>query len=309
MSAPDINIKANMAFYLKKELKESISHGTKGFPLASYSCTAAKYDINIGMHWHPEFEINRFCSGSFIFNYAMRDYEIEGPCIALVPGNVLHNVLLKKGSSQSSVVFNPKMLDLSFFDAALSDIRQFFSVDKSTAPKFLTPDMECFLQADSDLSYIIDNASSEKASTRLRVKAKLLDLLALMYESGIFIYESSLKTEGFENRQDKLKTLLSYVNENYAKKISMNDAAAFLDVSQQYFCRYFKKSTGMSFVDFLNDLRLRRASQEILLTSKSMQSIATDNGFENIGYFFKLFKQKYGHTPRAYRLINSEEDK
>ena len=76
-----------------------------------------------------------------------------------------------------------------------------------------------------------------------------------------------------------------------------------------YFCRYFKKSTGMSFVDFLNDLRLRRASQEILLTSKSMQSIATDNGFENIGYFFKLFKQKYGHTPRAYRLINSEEDK
>ena len=113
------------------------------------------------------------------------------------------------------------------------------------------------------------------------------------------MYESSLKTEGFENRQDKLKTLLSYVNENYAKKISMNDAAAFLDVSQQYFCRYFKKSTGMSFVDFLNDLRLRRASQEILLTSKSMQSIATDNGFENIGYFFKLFKQKYGHTPRG----------
>ena len=85
----------------------------------------------------------------------------------------------------------------------------------------------------------------------------------------------------------------------------MNDAANYLKVSRQYFCRYFKKSTGMSFVDFINDLRLRRACQEIVLTSKSITDIALDHGFDNIGYFFKLFKIKFGQTPLAYRKSKS----
>lgn len=297
-----------MPLPLKKELKESIRHGSNVYPLASYECSAPKVDINIGMHWHPEVEINRFEKGSFIYNYAMHDYEIEGPCIAIVPGNVLHNVQLKKGSVQSSVVFNPAMLELSYYDEALSEINRFFSNSSNLAPKLLSSDKECFERADALLSYIISQASSDRASARLLVKACLLELLALMYESGVFTYEPSLRGDDLENRQQKLKSLLSYVNENYSKKISMNDAADYMNVSKQYFCRYFKKSTGMSFVDFVNDLRLRRASQEILLTSKSMNDIATDNGFDNIGYFFKLFKLKYGQTPRAYRILHSSSD-
>ena len=78
---------------LKKELKENTKHGSNVFPLASYFCRGKKFNINIGMHWHPEVEINRFEKGTFIFNYAMKEYKIEGPCIAISPGNVLHNLV------------------------------------------------------------------------------------------------------------------------------------------------------------------------------------------------------------------------
>ena len=57
----------------------------------------------------------------------------------------------------------------------------------------------------------------------------------------------------------------------------------------------------MSFTEYLNDLRLRRATKEIELTNRPISDIAFDHGFENAGYFFKNFKLKYGITPLKYR--------
>ncbi|MGN0902930.1 MAG: helix-turn-helix transcriptional regulator [Succinivibrio sp.] len=286
---------------LRKELKEIIRHGSSVYPLAGYTCRGKRFNINIGMHWHPEVEINRFESGSFIYNYAMKEYKVQGPCIAIIPGNVLHNLMIKRGANQSSVVFNPEMIALSNFDEVQGQLLKFLTEGGKKMPPFITKDMECFEEADRLLSFIIANANSEDGGMRLRIKAHIIELLAILYDNGIFLKESLSRNDEFEHKQQKIKDLLSFINEHYTEKITMNDAANYLKVSRQYFCRYFKKSTGMSFVDFINDLRLRRASQEILLTDKSITDIALDHGFDNIGYFFKLFKIKFGQTPLTYR--------
>ena len=286
---------------LKKELKENTKHGSNVFPMASYFCRGKKFNINIGMHWHPEVEINRFEKGSFILNYAMKEYRIEGPCIAISPGNVLHNLVIKRGSDQSSLVFNPSVIEFNYFDEVEAQLLRFLTEGGKQMPPLITKDMDCFDRADRLLKFIIENASTQSGALRLRIKAHLIELLAIMYENGLFLTDSLSKTEDFEHKQQKIKDLLTFINDHYSEKISMNDAANYLKVSRQYFCRYFKKSTGMSFVDFINDLRLRRACQEIVLTSKSITDIALDNGFDNIGYFFKLFKIKFGQTPLAYR--------
>lgn len=293
---------------LKKELKEIAKHGSSVYPLAGYICRGKKFNINIGMHWHPEVEINRFESGKFVYNYAMQDYELEGPCIAITPGNVLHNVMIKRGSDHSSVLFNPSMIEFSYFDEVQNRLIKFLTQGGKKMPPIITADMECFAKADKILSYIINNSTKTDGPTRLRIKAHLIDLLAIMYENGIFLAESLSRNDDFEHKQQKIKDLLTFINEHYAEKITMNDAANYLNVSRQYFCRYFKKSTGMSFVDFINDLRLRRASQEIALTSKSITDIALDHGFDNIGYFFKLYKQKFGQTPLCYRKTKAAEE-
>ncbi len=131
-------------------------------------------------------------------------------------------------------------------------------------PPFITKDMPCFDRANQLLAFIIDNANTQDGMMRLKVKIKLIELLTLMYENGIFLAESLSNNEEYEYKQQKIKDLLTFINDHYSERITMNDAANFLKVSRQYFCRYFKKSTGMSFVDFINDLRLRRASQDIL---------------------------------------------
>lgn len=286
---------------LRKELKECIRHGSNVYPLAGYICRNNRFNINIGMHWHPEVEINRFESGDFIYNYAMKEYKIKAPCIALIPGNVLHNLQISKGANQSSVVFNPSIIELNSYDEVQSQLLSYLSQGGSRMPPFITADMDYFAQADELLSFIIENSNSEDCAVRLRVKAHLLELLAVLYENGIFLNSNIDINEEFDSKQQKIKDLLSFINEHYTEKLTMNDAANYLKVSRQYFCRYFKRSTGMSFVDFINDLRLRRASQEIMHTSKSITDIALDHGFDNIGYFFKLFRLKFNQTPLAYR--------
>src|SRR5574344_1720073 len=99
---------------LKKELKECTKHGSNVFPMASYFCRGKKFNINIGMHWHPEVEINRFESGTFIYNYAMKEYKIEGPCIAIFPGNVLHNLFIINGATHTDMDSLSLIVDLRF---------------------------------------------------------------------------------------------------------------------------------------------------------------------------------------------------
>ena len=174
---------------LRKELKETIRHGSNVYPLAGYICRGKRFNINIGMHWHPEVEINRFESGDFVYNYAMKEYKIKGPCIAICPGNVLHNLMIKRGANQSSVVFNLSMIEFSYFDEVQGQLYKFLTEGGKQMPPLITKDMECFERADKLLAFIIENANKTSGAIRLRIKAHLIELLAIMYENGIFLSE------------------------------------------------------------------------------------------------------------------------
>ena len=112
---------------LKKELKENIKHGSNVYPLAAYVCRGKKFNVNIGMHWHPEVEINRFESGDFVYNYAMQEYKITSPCIAITPGNVLHNLMIKRGANHSSILFNPAMIEFCNYDEVQVQLCKFLN--------------------------------------------------------------------------------------------------------------------------------------------------------------------------------------
>ena len=120
-------------------------------------------------------------------------------------------------------------------------------------------------------------------------------------ETG-YLSRKALKIKSnVKDNQQKLKQLLTYVDNHYAGPITISDASAQLGVTNQYFCRFFKKATGMSFTEYLNDLRLRHAAVELAQGTANIADIAYNNGFENAGYFFRVFKSKYKITPLQYR--------
>ena len=98
-----------------------------------------------------------------------------------------------------------------------------------------------------------------------------------------------------------MKVILKYIENNYAQKISVADAAEIAGFSESHFMRYFKETMGTSFVEYLKDYRLTMAARLLLASDASILSISEDVGFENLSYFNRAFKKKYQVTPSKYR--------
>ena len=98
-----------------------------------------------------------------------------------------------------------------------------------------------------------------------------------------------------------MKVILDYISEHYKETITIEELAEILHFSPQYFMRFFKKYTGMTCLDYINEYRLNTAAKLLLETNWTISEIAEEVGLGNVSYFNRLFKRKYEMTPREYR--------
>ena len=85
------------------------------------------------------------------------------------------------------------------------------------------------------------------------------------------------------------------------EKITIEEIAKVAEFSESHFMRYFKETMGTSFFVYLKDYRLTMASRLLISSESSILDIAAEVGFDNLSYFNRSFKQKYGMTPSQFR--------
>ena len=98
-----------------------------------------------------------------------------------------------------------------------------------------------------------------------------------------------------------INELKRYVSENYKDPIKLKDIAGIYGFNEKYMGRLFKTETGISFSNYINELRLSSAKQKLISTTKSVTDIALLSGFDNVTYFNRLFKKQNGITPTEFR--------
>lgn len=103
---------------------------------------------------------------------------------------------------------------------------------------------------------------------------------------------------------ERLRSVLSYINQNYKNKITLKELAKQEYMSEQYLSRLFFKQMGMNLTEYLTRLRLEHAEKELLYTDKKITSIAYSSGFSSAKIFSEQFKRQYGILPREYRKLN-----
>lgn len=104
-----------------------------------------------------------------------------------------------------------------------------------------------------------------------------------------------------EKSLKKMKFILQYVQEHYNEPISIEQIAALCHYSPSHFMKFFKNHMNTSFIKYLNDYRLTIAHRLLGSGEDSVLSIAQQSGFDSLSYFNRLFKQKYGVTPKEIR--------
>ena len=99
-----------------------------------------------------------------------------------------------------------------------------------------------------------------------------------------------------KKEQSRLRQIYSYIDENYQQKIKVDEVAALCNLGKSAFCRYFKKTTGQTFIGFLNQYRISQAKR-ILLMGKNVSEACYGCGFESLSYFNRTFKKVTNENP------------
>lgn len=99
----------------------------------------------------------------------------------------------------------------------------------------------------------------------------------------------------------KVRRVLEYVEKNFARDIRLDDMADLVKMSKCSFCRLFKRSTSMTFSEWVNLLRLEKAKQLLLSSDSYIFQVAHRAGFRSVNYFRILFRRHFGCSAREYK--------
>ncbi|RQN09167.1 helix-turn-helix domain-containing protein [Clostridium butyricum] len=101
-----------------------------------------------------------------------------------------------------------------------------------------------------------------------------------------------------------LNPVLTYISENYNERITLESVSKACNLSIFYLSKLFKKNTGMNFIDYINLYKIEKAKQLLENTDMSIINISISLGYDESGYFSKIFKKTVGVTPSVYRNSN-----
>lgn len=110
-----------------------------------------------------------------------------------------------------------------------------------------------------------------------------------------------------ERYEERLRQINNYIYQNYDHPISIKELSEKLFLSNGYLSRFFKKNYGMSFAQYLTNVRVFRAADDLLYSDEPITRVAYNNGFASAALFNKVFKKTYGQTPSEFRKAAVEK--
>jgi AraC-like DNA-binding protein len=135
---------------------------------------------------------------------------------------------------------------------------------------------------------------------------RLLSILNILNELGTSNEFKILNATGFSLKaevkdNDRINVVFNHVKQNFREEISLDEIADMVSMTVPSFCRYFKKITNKTFVQFVNECRLVHASKLLAEQPLSITEVCFESGFNNFSHFNKSFKAFTGQNPSEYR--------
>lgn len=283
----------------KNDFKEKINHGTDTFPVAVYSWNG-EFVYTVNQHWHKEVEILFFEKGEFDLIKEDEVKKVVAPAFVFINSKVMHGVTLLKEQRETALVFDPRILSYEWFDDAQRTIIEPIINGKLFFPEIIAGNEEAFGEVKSIYQKIIKAYGKDDASSKLKVKLYLTELLTYMYENNFL--ERDVEEATKDNGQvETMQRAINYIREHMDKRLTVGDIAAVVGMSEQYFCRYFKRFMGKTITEYINEIRVDRAAELLNTTDEKIIEIGLECGYDNISYFIKRFKNVKGVTPKEYR--------
>lgn len=250
-------------------------------------------------HYHNVYEAYYLINGERRFFYKDRVYHVIPGNIIMVKAYELHSMSDWDIPGNSRILIDFKSDFLACFSNCGYDLLNCYNKDIvviESNPKHQQAAYEKF-------SNIVNEYNSNEPGRELCLRALLADLL--IYISRLQdIYHD--KKEPSESKQVIISQIMRFINENYEKKLSLQDIADHIGYNRNYLCTFFKKNSNLTITEYINVIRIKHSQEYLKQTDMSVTDISSLCGFECLSHYGRVFKSIIGCSPLQYRKKTSQ---
>jgi AraC-like DNA-binding protein len=249
-------------------------------------------------HYNQEAEIVLISQGYVDFFIDDDQFSLSPGDVVLIGPGQLHASRRRYHSERCQIVLHFDLrycLDMfaagyfSYFHGAAAPLSRFNSVIRSN-PALNDRIFQAVMTIRREME---ERKAGYDISVILQLKTILLELLRHDPESDRLLRTSALLAE--------IRPVIDYVNQHRNEKISLKKMSELSNMSYHYFSRFFKKTMGMSFLEYVNGLRIKEAERLLVTTSLSVSEIAGKVGIPNVAHFYEMFRKFNGCSPSEYK--------
>jgi AraC-like DNA-binding protein len=258
--------------------------------------------IKIGWHYHPEYELVLFTESTgkrFIGDHTDRlapnDMLLIGPHL---PHYMRNDEEYYQGNANKRI----RAIVVHFSEDFCG--KDFFSIPEMGAIKKLLEKSSLGIQITGNtqkrLAPLMEKLLTSSNYERLTT---LLDILHEISLSQELTTLSSVGYNKFSPSEDttRIDKIFEYILKNYTEEISLSEIAENINMSVSAFCKYYKKRTGKTFTQTLNEVRIGHACKLFIEQGLSVSEVCYQSGFNNLSYFHRNFKKVTNYPPLEYR--------
>lgn len=284
-------------------LEEQRQHSCELVPFSYYECFIPDYFDCVPLHWHKEFEINYILHGQAEFICGEEHFISSPGDIILLPPNMLHAIYKHKDFEHryDTIVFHPVLLDVATNSRCNIEYIHPLLHGEHTAIIQITPLHHHYNEIKACTETIFFCAKNNSAKYDILLKSMLLQLFWLLEENGYIFQKNDIQPYTSEI----LRPVIEYINAHFCEDITIPQLAAIAHLSNSYFMELFRQIAGVGAIEYIIQLRIKKACN-LLSTQKShISSIAFECGFHNLSNFNRQFRKFVGCTPKDYRQIQT----
>lgn len=288
---------------MNRSAEEKRRHSSAIKPFSYYKCMIPDYFAQVPLHWHGEFEMSYILSGCGEFICGDERFITNEGDIIIVPPNMLHAIYPHSEYSQryDTIVFSPALLGGSEDDRCAAEcIRPLVNGNFGINCR-ISSSHQYYSEIKTTVENIFSCAKGDTPQLDMLLRSELLRLFWLLGNSGD-IYR---RQQADASRSELLRPVLQFISDNFREELSIEQLAAMAHLSKSYFMGVFKRSAGVSAVEYINQLRIKEACEMLRSSEKTIAETAYECGFRNLSNFNKQFRRIVGCAPNEYRKLNA----
>ena len=264
-------------------------------------------DYSMGLHAHEFIEINIVLRGKG--QHAMQDetFLVTEGNVFVIPPDVQHGYGESEGLDVYHVLVHPTFVSEHEFELrALPGFVLFFTVEpyfrKNTAFRYaLELPKPRVQEVRTVLEWLERQQDSNTPGNVFGMTCLLKYLLALLCNTYVEQYPSENTLPKTPSQMDAIRAAMDRMEQDYARKLTLNDLADTAHLQKNYFCRLFREATGVTPMAYLNQVRVQNARRLLRSTDLSLTEIALRTGFWDSSHFSRTFRRIAGSPPSQLR--------